>query len=198
MAVARRGTGRFLVPFAQQAAFSIAGTLISTVLITGFQHASPPGRSAVIAAPELTSGGKFAARAEAPADDGNGEAFALLSLPALPLLRAAGVLSSDGMSTGLGAVAAAALGSDKKPPVEPAKSHHLVRSEARRHFAADLHVVVPPRRADFIETQVAAAGEVGSATLLQAAESGGLWGDTKAVITRAAGYGGMLWDRLTP
>jgi hypothetical protein len=187
--------GRLLLRFGQQVALSAAGTVVATFLFTGLQSGSLTTHQAGSVEPELTSGGKFAARVAVLAEESGDEFAAVFPPTSTPVLLAADV-QRPAPPREPEFVPFAIAQPVRKPAVESAKLlRHVAHLDLKhRQVAEGVRDVTPPKRADFIANPVSA----GTETSMQTSVSNGVWSSTKTLFKQAVWLGGSAWDRLVP
>ena len=171
----------------RQVSLSVAATVIATGVMAGlraewaaFRYPSDPG-------PAMTSGGKFAARAE-PLADKDSETSILLPASLPPLLASEAKRAAEPVQ------APAAVPVAGTRPVSdtarlPKRVAHAVESRHRVAEAATL----PPRRADYI-----AAEPVSLEAVPVASDGGTMLSTARGLARHALDLGEAVWDRVTP
>lgn len=196
--IATRGTaGRTALHLAQQAALSVLGTLAATAILTGLKaewtvRPSAPVAEPVFAAapPDLTSGGKFAARLAG--GDGPDPFVTLMTLPPLlPMFTAPAVPALDLQPSRIDLADAASA--DGPSPVVPRPPRLAAPHREPRHLVPTSPALAPSRNA---------AGTIAMAPLPalteSRSESSSLWSQSAKVYRQMASWSGTLVDHLLP
>ncbi len=166
-----------------QLGLSITATVAATLIVSGIQNEFA-SRTSAPAGPELTSGGKFAARIEALRVAAADTTPAIVPTPRVPLLVADASLRSLPLIMIEDPTAA------PKTP-EPIKTvRRAAHAEPHRRVADQGVDVLPPRRSDSVEAEAPAA--------VEQADSPGLWSTTKGLYKQALWLGGATLAHVNP
>ena len=192
--IATRGTaGRTALHLAQQAALSVLGTLAATAILTGLKAewnlrpAAPVAEPASVSAPpDLTSGGKFAARLSG--GDGPEPFVTLMTLPPLlPMFTAPAVPALDLQPSRIDL--AEAVAADGPSPLVPRPPRMAAPHREARH-------VVPAAPAR--NTAITIAMAPLPALTDSRSETSSLWSHSTEVYRQMASWSGALVDHLLP
>lgn len=171
-----------------QLGLSIVATVAASMILAGARYEVARFREDVVSsAPDLTSGGKFAARVQALRGSSDDPAIVA---PSVPVLLADAAFRSLPVSFS---------------PDRPANARASVdvNKGAKRTTHADVrHRVVaeeilPPKRSD----NVAASATPGLPAAVEVAagrDGSGLWPTAKGLYNQALGLGGTVLDRVNP
>ena len=175
-----------------QLGLSVTATVVATLILSGaryevgwFRGEQAPTR------PDLTSGGKFAARVEALRASPDEPAIAPPRVPILvadAALRSVPILLSERTYPALG------VHSDTAKV-----ARRVARIELRHRTGADAAVdVLPPKRSANVMTASASPGAPEALEVTAANGPAAIWSHTKGLYTQAVSLGGAALDRLNP
>jgi hypothetical protein len=184
MIATHRAAGRVVVSFAQQIGASVVATLAATALLTTLHgwHAPVRPMSGESAPPQLTSGGKYAARAAA--DHEANDLVTMVELPSiLPMFTAPAVPALDVTP----ALSAGPLADT------PAAAAPLARTAARR---TPPRIPLPPRP-DRMDSGVIRMAALPALPAAEATDPS-LWERSKALYGSVANWGGAVVNKLVP